>query len=81
MCFSFQSAFVCCVCCFVHQWDAESFLCPCELHSWQRCVLNGHFLAKCQLAQFQQVNGGFFYVELGDVVHLSGIDCGCCSKY
>ena len=42
-------------------------LCPCWLHSRQRCVLNGHFLVKCQPAQFQQMDGGFFCVELGDV--------------
>ena len=42
-------------------------LCPCWLHSRQRCVLNGHFLAKCQPAQFQQADRDFFCVDLGDV--------------
>ena len=42
-------------------------LCPCWFYSWQQCVLNGHFLAKCQPAQFQQADGGFFGVELGDI--------------
>ena len=67
VCFSFQSAFVMWSVVVLCTGGVQNPLCTSWLHLWQQCVLNGHFLAKYQPAQFQQADWGFFYVELGDV--------------